>query len=156
MKRYTHDYSKPSEAESVLYSATRLMANESYDHALERINEARTILQQYLAQDNMIVDDEVEGGYVRAQDITWFFEEPVVLNKNNAMTNSIDRLAGNILNSLSVLSRFALDAENGQLDNIEQLGSRVDLAMEAIQALHGFVGQIEQELMATIDHARAL
>lgn len=72
MKRYTHDYSKPSAAESVLYSATRLMANESYDAALERINEARTILQQYLAQDNMIQDEEVEGCYVRYQDITDF------------------------------------------------------------------------------------
>lgn len=69
MKRYTHDYSKPSEAESLLYSATRLMANECYDAALERINEARTILQQYLAQDNMIEDEEVEGGYVRYQDL---------------------------------------------------------------------------------------
>lgn len=81
MKRYTYDYSKPSDAEFVLYCATRLMANECYDAALERINEARTILQQYLSQDNMIEDDEVEGGYVRAQDITWFLEEPVVLNK---------------------------------------------------------------------------
>lgn len=70
MKRYIHNYSKPSEAESVLYSATRLMANECYDAALERINEARFILQQYLAQDNMIEDDDVEGGYVRYQDIS--------------------------------------------------------------------------------------
>lgn len=72
------------------------------------------------------------------------------------MTNSIDHLSRKILNNLSVLSRFALDAENGQLDNIEQLGARVDLAMEAIQALHGLVGELEQELTATIDHARAL
>lgn len=72
------------------------------------------------------------------------------------MTNSIDHLARKMLNSLSVLSRFALDAENGQLDNIEQLGARVDLAMEAIQELHGLVGQLEQELTAIIDHARAL
>lgn len=69
MKRYTHDYSKPSEAESVLYNATRLMANENFDAALVRINEARTILQQYLAQDNMIEDDDIEGGYVRYQDL---------------------------------------------------------------------------------------
>lgn len=72
------------------------------------------------------------------------------------MTNSIDHLTREILNSLSVLSRFALDAENGQLDNIEQLGARVDLAMEAIQVLQELVGQIEQELTVTIDHARAL
>lgn len=72
------------------------------------------------------------------------------------MTNTIDHLASNILNSLSVLSRFAWDAENGLIDNMEQLGARVDLAMEAIQELHGLVGQLEQELTVTIDHARAL
>lgn len=72
------------------------------------------------------------------------------------MTDSIDHLARNMLNSLSVLSRFALDAENGQLDNIEQLGARVDLAMEAIQALFELVGELEQELIITIDNARAL
>ena len=75
MKRFSHDYSMPSEAESVLYSATRLMVNECYDTALKCINEARTILQQYLSQDNMIEEQEVESGYVRCQDVSDWMEE---------------------------------------------------------------------------------
>jgi hypothetical protein len=77
MKRYTHDYTKPSEAESLLYSATRLMSNECYDAALKRINEARTILQQYISQDNLIEDDEIDGGYVLYQDIAELLEETI-------------------------------------------------------------------------------
>lgn len=66
MKQYSHDYTKPSEVESLLYSAQRLMANECYDAAIERINEAREILQKYLAQDNMVEDDDVADGWVKA------------------------------------------------------------------------------------------
>ena len=68
MKQYSHDYTKPSEVESLLYSATRLMANECYDAAVERINEARQLLQEYLAQDNMVKDDDVADGWVKASD----------------------------------------------------------------------------------------
>jgi len=68
MKQYTHNYALPSKAESLLYSATRLMANDCYDAALERINEARQLLQQYLSQDNMVEDDNVENGWVHYND----------------------------------------------------------------------------------------
>ena len=66
MKQYSHDYTKPSEVESLLYSAQRLMANECYDAATERINEAKQLLQEYLAQDNMVEDDDVADGWVKA------------------------------------------------------------------------------------------
>ena len=46
MKQYSHDYTKASEVESLLYSATRLMANECYDAAVERLLEARQLLQE--------------------------------------------------------------------------------------------------------------
>lgn len=69
MKQYSHDYTKPSEAESLLYSATRLIANECYDAAVERINEARQLLQEYLAQDNMFEDDDVADGWVKAHEV---------------------------------------------------------------------------------------
>lgn len=65
MKQYSHDYTKPNEADSLLYRATRLIANECYDAATERINEARQLLQEYLAQDNMVPDDDTENGWVR-------------------------------------------------------------------------------------------
>lgn len=69
MKQYSHNYTKPSQAESLLYSATRLMANECYDAAVERINEARQLLQEYLAYDNMVEDDDVADGWVKAHDV---------------------------------------------------------------------------------------
>lgn len=65
MQQFSHDYTKVSEAMESLYSATRLIANECYDAALQRINEARTILSEYLAQDNMIPDNDVADGWVR-------------------------------------------------------------------------------------------
>ena len=69
MKQYRNNYTKPSQAESLLYSATRLMANECYDAAVERINEARQLLQKYLADDNMVEDDDVADGWVKAHDV---------------------------------------------------------------------------------------
>lgn len=69
MKTFSHDYTKPSEVDNLLYSASRLIANECYDTAAERINEARELLQQYLAQDNMVEDDDVADGWVKMSDI---------------------------------------------------------------------------------------
>lgn len=68
MKTYSHDYTKAAEVENYLYSATRLMANDCYDAALERINEARQLLQEYLAKDNMVEDNDVAFGWVKSQD----------------------------------------------------------------------------------------
>lgn len=52
MKRKFHDYTKPAEAESLLYDAQRLIANDCIYDAEQRIIQAREILQQYLSQDN--------------------------------------------------------------------------------------------------------
>lgn len=65
MQQFSHDYTKVSEAMESLYSATRLIANECYDAALQRVNEARGILDEYLAQDNMIPDNDLADGWVR-------------------------------------------------------------------------------------------
>lgn len=65
MQQFSHDYTKVSEALESLYSATRLIANECYDAALERINEARNTLDEYLAKDNMVPDNDVFDGWVR-------------------------------------------------------------------------------------------
>lgn len=69
MKQYSHDYTLVQEAMDALYSATRLHANECYNDALKRINEARTILTHYLSQDNMVEDDDIADGWVRASDV---------------------------------------------------------------------------------------
>lgn len=59
MKRKIHDYSKPAEAESLLYSAQRLIANDCIYDAEKRIIEAREILQKYLSQDNEIEEEDI-------------------------------------------------------------------------------------------------
>ncbi len=69
MKKYSHDYSKVAEAESLLYTATRLMANECYDAALDRINEVRGILQTYLSRDNMVEDSDVYDGWCKSTEV---------------------------------------------------------------------------------------
>lgn len=58
MKRKIHDYTKPAKAESLLYSAQRLIANDCINDAEKRIIEAREILQQYLSLDNEIEEEE--------------------------------------------------------------------------------------------------
>lgn len=69
MKKYSHDYTKVYEAESLLYRATRLMANECYDAALKRVNEARELLQTYLNGDNMVEDSDVYDGWCKSYEV---------------------------------------------------------------------------------------
>lgn len=69
MKRYNHDYTKVYEVEDMLYSVTRLLANECYNAAAERVNEARQLLQEYLSQDNMVEDSDVTDGWCKALDV---------------------------------------------------------------------------------------
>lgn len=69
MKQYSHDYTKVSQAESLLHRVSRLLANECYDEAAENVNEARYLLQEYLSQDNMVEDDDVADGWVKARDV---------------------------------------------------------------------------------------
>lgn len=69
MKQYRLDYTKVSEAESLIYRAHRLMILECYDAARERISEARQLLQEYLAGDNMVEDDEVAYGWYKAEEV---------------------------------------------------------------------------------------
>lgn len=65
MKTYSIDYTKISEAESSLYSATRLMANDCHDAALERIQEARKLLQEFTNRGNLVEDPDLADGLVR-------------------------------------------------------------------------------------------
>lgn len=75
IKQYCHDYTKPAEADDALYRALRLLANECYDAAQERIGEARKLLQEYLNQENVVEDDDVENGWVRFSDACQIFKK---------------------------------------------------------------------------------
>lgn len=99
MKVYSHDYTKVSKAEELLYRATRLMANDCHQEALRRINEARDVLQQYLNADNMVIDDDVAYGWVKAEDT---FEDTQLCSIRDEFGCIIDRT----------------DNSNGELDII--------------------------------------
>ena len=68
MKQYTHDYTLTSLAESLLQTADAAIRLEDYDKASKAISDARQALQQYLSQDNMVEDDDVENGWVHYND----------------------------------------------------------------------------------------
>lgn len=69
LNQYSHDYTLPAEAESLLFSAQCLLANDCITAAAERIGEARMKLQKYLNQDNMSLDDDCADAWVSYQNI---------------------------------------------------------------------------------------
>lgn len=65
MQQYSHDYTLPQQADQLLREAQVKIKWNNYYEAEKRIGEARQLLQQYLAQDNMIPDDDISDGWVR-------------------------------------------------------------------------------------------
>lgn len=80
MKQYSHDYTLPSLAESLMQTADAAIRLEDYDKALRAIGDARQTLQQYLAQDNMVEDGDLEDGWVRYGDAARELEDARKLN----------------------------------------------------------------------------
>lgn len=78
MKTYSIDYTKISEAESSLYSATRLMANDCPDAALERIQEARKLLQEFTNQDNLVENPDLADGLIRQSEVETTIKKELV------------------------------------------------------------------------------
>ena len=68
MKTYSHDYTKVAAAESHLNTAQQLNAHDDPIEAWKHIEDARQLLQEYLAQDNMVEDNDVAFGWVKSQD----------------------------------------------------------------------------------------
>lgn len=68
MKIYSHDYKLPAEVDNLLHGAQQLIARDQIAAALDRIGEARLALQQYMAGDNMVLDDDCADGWIRQQD----------------------------------------------------------------------------------------
>lgn len=69
MKQYSHDYTKVSQAESLLHTAQMFNATGFIQDAWLRIEDARKLLQEYLAQDNMVEDEDVADGWVKASEV---------------------------------------------------------------------------------------
>lgn len=69
MKIYTHDYTLPSQVASQLYNAEQQLLQNDTQSALAAILCARELLDSYLAQDNMVEDDDAEG-WVKLTDLS--------------------------------------------------------------------------------------
>lgn len=69
MQIYTHDYTLPSQANMLLAEALVKIRWDNYWDAKLRIEEARSKLDKYLSQDNMVPDNDAEG-WIRSSDIT--------------------------------------------------------------------------------------
>lgn len=68
MKTYTHDYTLASEALSNLSMVTNYMTNGDYCRAEELLSIAWGQLDEYLANDNL-VEDEEGAGWIKADKI---------------------------------------------------------------------------------------
>ena len=69
MKTYTHDYTLPSQVDSQLYFAQQQLQQGNIQTALAAIGCARELLNSYLSQDNMVEDDDVYPGWIKATDL---------------------------------------------------------------------------------------
>lgn len=65
MQQFSHDYTKVTETQNVLFLALEDLRNGHTYEAKRGIMKARTILGEYLAQDNMLPDNDVSDGWIR-------------------------------------------------------------------------------------------
>ena len=69
MNRYTHDYTKAAEANAHMYAALHYARREDITNCVAQILAARRRMDEYLAGDNMIQDDEVAYGWYKAEEV---------------------------------------------------------------------------------------
>lgn len=69
MKQYSQDYTLVTNATEDLYRVTRLLANDCIDVALSLVNDARGKLLLYISRDNMVEDNDVADGWVKAHEV---------------------------------------------------------------------------------------
>lgn len=68
MKTYSHNYEKPSRVQSILRFALEALCSDNIGDATNSIMEAREILSEYLAADNMVEDNDVYPGWVKGNE----------------------------------------------------------------------------------------
>ena len=69
MKTYVHDYSLPAQANLFVFLAMQQLRNDHKNEAYSLLAQARDSLDQYLAADNMVEDDDAADGWIKARDI---------------------------------------------------------------------------------------
>lgn len=69
MKRYTHDYTKAAEANAHMYAAYLAARTGDKDRAVKHILNARQLMDEYLASDNMVPSEDIAFGWCRAEEV---------------------------------------------------------------------------------------
>ena len=69
MKRYTHDYTKAAKANAYMYAALQEARRDNLAGAKEQILNARQLMDEYLASDNMVPSDDIAFGWCRAEEV---------------------------------------------------------------------------------------
>ena len=107
MKTYTIDYTKISETEICLYSAAHLLADNCIDAAMERIETARKLLEEFMCCDNLVVDNDIANGLIKQYDtfdddqldlIRFVFSDLMMISKHKKMRVSERIVFLNIIN----------------------------------------------------------
>lgn len=69
MKRYSFNYELAAQASSILYHAQQCAAREQWLAVTKCIDSARVTLDRFLAQDNMVEDNDCCDFYIKATDL---------------------------------------------------------------------------------------
>lgn len=69
MKKYSHDYTLPSQALEMLTKSSELLRKDGFFIAAGYVDVARNTLDEYLSQDNMVEDDDCCPGWIKATDL---------------------------------------------------------------------------------------
>lgn len=69
MRTYRHDYTLPAQANYLIFRAIQQLKYGNEKRIYSLLIQARDSLNQYLAADNVIEDDDVADGWIKASDI---------------------------------------------------------------------------------------
>lgn len=69
MKRFSFNYELAAQAESILYHARECAARDQWQAMAKCVDSARTTLQKFLAQDNLVEEHDFHDGYISANQL---------------------------------------------------------------------------------------
>ena len=121
MKTYTFDYTLPSEAERMAHKAYMMCQDEEIKKLLE---ETVTKLRQFLAQDNMVEDEDCEGWVRRGEaESAIVFDDDAVAVIRDSMLELIELQPKTSVNQerLAIINVCQERECNPTFDSVEQL-----------------------------------
>lgn len=69
MQKYTHDYTKAAKSNAYMYAALQEARRDNLAGAIKQILNARRLMDEYLASDNMVPDDDTAHGWYNPYEV---------------------------------------------------------------------------------------